>query len=253
MRLTLGQIASVADKTAVVAEIERIVAGTEADLVAFPEGAMYDFRPKVDLASVAEPLDGPFVGALGSIARDHRRWVVAGMWESGPDGRVFNTVVVLDRAGNLTGSYRKIHLFDSFGFKESDRVIPGEIGPVVIEIEGEPVGLMTCYDLRFPELARALVDAGARTILIPAGWVAGEHKLDHWLTLLRARAIENTSYVAAACLSRPWYVGHSAVFDPLGLCLGELDEIPGTLTVEIDPDRVTEVRDLIPSLRHRRL
>ena len=118
--------------------------------------------------------------------------------------------------GAATAAYRKIHLYDSFGYRESDRLSGGPTEAVVVEIAGWQVGLMTCYDLRFPELARALVDAGAEVIVVPAAWLPGERKVDHWRTLVRARAIENTVFVVAAGQPGPRYTGHSMVGDPLG-------------------------------------
>ncbi len=253
MNITLGQLPSLDDKEKVLEEIERVVESTDADLVVFPEGVMHDFRPRVDLAAIAEPLDGRFVTRLRSLASTNGRALVAGIWEPAPTGRVFNTVVTIDAAGSLTTAYRKIHLFDSFGFAESGRVEPGPIQPAVVDLLGTRMGIMTCYDLRFPELARRLSEAGAEMFVIPAGWVAGEHKVDHWLTLLRARAIENTTYVVAACLSQPWYTGHSTVFDPMGIPLATAGEDPAEVRVEIDLARVAEVRSLLPSLQHRRM
>ena len=107
-----------------------------------------------------------------------------------PD-RPYNTLVVVDRDG-LRASYRKIHLYDSFGYKESDRLLAGPVEPVLVDVGGFRVGLMTCYDLRFPELARELVSRGAELLVVPSAWVAGPAKVDHWRTLATARAIENT-------------------------------------------------------------
>jgi predicted amidohydrolase len=133
------------------------------------------------------------------------------------DPRPFNTVVALPPDGRLIGSYRKLHLYDAFGFAESELFPPGQHGPpLVFEASGLARGVMTCYDLRFPEIARALVDARADVLLVPSAWVAGPAKEDHWMTLLRARAIENTTYVVAAGQTGPSYVGHSVVVDPMG-------------------------------------
>lgn len=253
MRVTVAQLPSLADKAEVLDRISRVVGTTETDLVVFPEGVMHDFRPRVDLAVVAEPLEGPFVSRLQKMAARFERAIVAGVWESTDEQRVHNTVVIIDRRGELVGTYRKIHLFDSFGFRESERVTPGPIDPCVLDLEGFRLGVMTCYDLRFPELARALSDRGSQAFIVPAGWVAGEHKVDHWRTLLKARAVENTVFVVAAGLSEPWYTGHSTVIDPMGLVIAELGVEPGLSTVEIAPRRVAEVREVLPSLSHRRM
>ena len=111
---------------------------------------------------------------------------------------------------------------------------------------------MTCYDLRFPEHARALVDAGADVLVAPSAWVAGERKVDHWRTLVRARAIENTAYVVAVAQPGPRYTGHSMVVDPLGDILVEAGEGPETLSATLDHEVVERARRTNPSLANRR-
>jgi deaminated glutathione amidase len=222
-------------------------------LVVFPEVMMRDFgNPGSDISEFAEDLDGPFVKRLTELAAVHDVTVVAGMFERGEDPhRPYNTLVLVDADG-LRASYRKIHLYDSFGYKESDRLLAGALEPVVVEVGGLRVGLMTCYDLRFPELARALVDRGAELIVVPAAWVAGPGKADHWRTLLKARAIENTVYVAAAAQPGPRYTGRSTVVTPRGETV-EVEE--GGLAVSATVHRAVldEVRAENPSLANRRL
>jgi predicted amidohydrolase len=222
-------------------------------LVVFPEVMMRDFgKPGSDVAEFAEDLDGPFVRRLTDLAKAQDVTLVAGMFERSEDPtRPYNTLVVVDRGG-LRASYRKIHLYDSFGYKESDRLVAGEIEPVVVEVGGLRVGLMTCYDLRFPELARALVDRGAEVILLPAAWVAGPRKVDHWRTLLTARAIENTVYVVAAGQPGPRYTGHSMVVTPHGEVVEAGDE-DRFVTATLRRSLVDEVRAENPSLANRRI
>ncbi|RYE87751.1 MAG: hydrolase, partial [Myxococcales bacterium] len=198
----------------------------------------------------AEPVDGPFAQALTEAAGGAT--AIAGMFEESDDpARPFNTLLV---AGQASGTYRKIHLYDSFGHRESDVLSAGPLEPVVVEIAGWQVGLMTCYDLRFPELARLLVDAGAEVIVVPAAWVAGERKVDHWRTLLAARAIENLAYVAAVGQPGPRYCGHSMVVSPLGDVLVEADgEGDAVLDAVLDRATLADARRLNPSLDNRRL
>ncbi len=121
------------------------------------------------------------------------------------DGRVYNTLVLVGPSG-LLGAYRKVHLYDALGWCESERIAPGAPGSdntPLAPVDGLTVGVLTCYDLRFPESARRALDAGATVLAVPAAWVAGEHKVEHWRTLLRARAIENTAYVVAAAQPGP--------------------------------------------------
>jgi predicted amidohydrolase len=225
------------------------------DLVVFPEVFARDFgKPGSDVAPYAEPLDGPFVTRLAELAAEHRTTIVAGMFETSDDpARPFNTLVVVDPSG-LRASYRKIHLYDSFGYKESDRLSAGALEPLVVEVGGWQVGLMTCYDLRFPELGRALVDRGAEVLLVPAAWVAGERKVEHWRTLARARAVENTVYVAAVGQPAPRYTGHTTVVAPDGDVLVELDGSDGQVAfAQLRREALDEARSANPSLANRRL
>jgi predicted amidohydrolase/DNA-binding MarR family transcriptional regulator len=220
-----------------------------------PEAAMCDFGPTwFDLSTVAQPLDGPFVKGLAALTKRLQVTVVAGMFERAErtSRRVYNTVVVVGPDGELQASYRKIHLYDAFGYVESERLIPGPVRPVTFDVGEARFGLMTCYDLRFPELAAALVDAGAHALLVPAAWLAGPHKVEHWSTLLRARAIETTSYVIAAGQCGAHYSGTSAVLDPMGLTVAGLGSEPGSAVGVVDLQRVAEVREVNPTLKNRR-
>jgi predicted amidohydrolase len=229
-----------------------------ADLAVFPEATMARFG--TDLRGVAEPLDGEFGRGLAQAARGTGVALVAGVFEPSPDGRVFNTAVAYDASGGLAASYRKIHLFDSLGERESAVVAPGS-EPVVADLAGVRAGLATCYDIRFPELARSLVDRGAELIVVPAAWAAGLFKEEHWVTLVRARAIENTVWLAAAGqvpdpasppTKAPTGVGRSMLVDPMGTVRTDLGPFPGVRTAELDGALTAQVRDLLPSLEHRR-
>ena len=221
-----------------------------ADLVVLPESFARDFgEPGSDVSPHAEPLDGPFATEVARVAAERGTTVVAGMFEEAGE-RPFNTLVV---RGAATADYRKIHLYDSFGYQESRVLAAGAIEPVVLELGGFTVGIMTCYDLRFPELGRRLVDEGAEVLVVPAAWVAGPRKVDHWTTLLRARAIENTAYVVGVGQPGPRYSGHSMVVGPLGDVLVEAGDGPAVLRAELDPAEVVAARRTNPSLANRRL
>jgi predicted amidohydrolase len=144
-------------------------------------------------------------------------------------------------------------MYDSFGYQESKVLAPGPLEPATFELEGTTFGILTCYDLRFPELARRLVDDGTEVILVPAAWVAGPRKVYHWTTLLRARAIENTVFVVGVGQPAPRSSGHSMVIDPLGDVLVEGGDDAEILTAEIDLSAVGEARRTNPSLANRRL
>ncbi len=231
------------------------VAPGSADLLVVPEAFARDFgEPGSDLSPYAEDLDGPFADAVLAAARENRSALLAGMFERSPDpARPFNTLVLADAAGERLATYRKIHLYDSFGQRESDRVTPGPTAPVVTELGGLRLGLMTCYDLRFPELARALSAGGADVLVMPAAWVAGPGKVAQWQTLVRARAIENVCWMVAAAQPGPRYSGHSMVVAPTGDIVAEAGEDEQVLTATVDLSTVRETRERNPSLDNRRM
>ena len=224
----------------------------DADLVVLPEAFARDFgEAGSDVSAHAEPLDGPFATELARVAQAAGTTAVAGMFEtSGEPGRPFNTLVV---RGQSEAAYRKIHLYDSFGYRESDRLTGGAPEPVVVAVSGWQVGLMTCYDLRFPELARALVDDGAEVIVVPAAWLPGERKVDHWRTLLTARAIENTCFVIGAAQPAPRYCGRSLVVGPLGQVLADAGAGEESLAAVLERADLVQARRTNPSLANRRL
>lgn len=228
----------------------------DTDLVVFPEAFARDFgEAGSDVSAYAEPLDGPFATEVGRVAEARRTTLVAGMFEVSDDpARPYNTLV---ERGAAEADYRKVHLYDSFGYRESERLtagpVPDSTQAALTKIGDLEVGLMTCYDLRFPELARVLVDAGAEVLVVPAAWVAGPRKVDHWRTLVRARAIENTVFVVAAAQPAPRYCGHSMVVDPLGDVLAEAGDGPEVITTTLDRDVLEEARRTNPSLVNRRL
>jgi deaminated glutathione amidase len=230
-----------------------------ASLVVLPEAAMCAFgAPGSAIAPHAEPLDGPFVTALHDAAAATHTTVVAGLFESA-DGGVYNTVVVTTPEG-VACRYRKLHLFDALGWRESDQLLAGDPardGVAVCTVGDVTLGVMTCYDLRFPEVARVLVDAGATALAIPAAWVAGPRKAEQWGDLLRARAIESTAYVIAAAQPARRYAGFSMIIDPLGEPLVVLDAVvdgglESLAVADIDAETVAKVRRVLPVLEQRR-
>lgn len=258
MRIALAQFAPDPDPTvnaARLAEFAGTAAERGADLLLAPEGSLVDFLTDPSATGrAAQPADGPFATALVEASERHGITVAAGSFVPTPGGdRVYNSLLVAQQ-GALVAEYHKLHLYDAFSYAESDTVAPGQDLPPVIEIGGIPVGFATCYDLRFPELFRTLVDGGAQVLAVASAWVRGPLKEEHWLTLLRARAIENTAYVVAADQSGKAGIGRSAAFDPAGLPLLDLGPADTALgTVDIDPLRLQEVRRVNPALTNRRL
>ncbi len=257
--VAVAQFAPIDDRAANLATIDRLTAVAAqrgARLVLFPEYSSYFVDPFDDrLSAHAEPVEGPFTSELIAIAARHGVHVVAGMLEHGSDGRrVRNTVVAVDGSG-IVARYRKLHLYDAFGQRESDWVEPGELGaPETFDVDGLRVGLMTCYDLRFPEVTRLLADAGADLVLVAAEWVRGPLKEHHWRTLLHARAIENTFFVAAADHPPPLGVGHSMIVDPQGVERAAVGVAAEEVAVaHLDRAAIARVRRVNPALQLRRL
>lgn len=256
--VAVAQFAPGADARANLDEARRLVeiaASRGASLVVLPEYTAY-FTPTMgaDWVKAAEALDGPFVAGLAEIARASSVHLVAGVLERlDVAGRFSNTLVALDPSGALVARYRKQHLYDAFGQRESDWVVPGELqDPETFVVGNLTVGLQTCYDLRFPEVTRRLVDAGTDLVLLPSEWVRGPLKEHHWRTLLTARAIENTIYLAAADHAPPIGAGNSMVVDPMGVELVTIGESTDVAVAWISRERIDEVRRVNPALSLRR-
>jgi predicted amidohydrolase len=248
IQLAYGDEEPPAERTARVAGLVRAQRG--ADLVVLPElwpqgGFAYDCWDEA-----AQPLDGPVVTALREAARDLGASVHMGsVVERDPAGRLFNTAVLIGADGAVLATYRKIHLF-GFGEGEPKLMTPGE--EVVVH---DRLGLATCYDLRFPEQFRALLDAGAEVVLVPAAWPA--KRVHHWRLLAQARAVENQSYVVA-CNTAGTHAGvpmggGSIVVDPWGEVLAEAGRDEEVLVVDLDVARVRTTRESFPILADRRL
>lgn len=259
MRVGLAQYGAIEDKAANLARAREVAAEAGrrgVHLLVFPEVFMHRWTDTAEAtpAEVAETLDGPFLSAVAEAARAHRLHIVMGMAERAPGEsyRAYNTAVLLSPAGERLAVYRKVHLYDAFNGRESDRMVPGDVPPPMVETPLGRVGLQICYDVRFPEWSRLLALEGAEYIVMPTSWVSGPLKEDHWVTLVRARAIENTCWVIAAGQRRRDRIGRSLIVDPMGVVVADGGEEEGLIVADLDPDRVRRVRELNPSLAHRR-
>ena len=231
-------------------------AGEGAGLVCFPEFQMAfspGSQPADQLANIAETVKGEFVSALAGAAKKNRIGIVATIYEkSSSPKRVYDTAVILSPAGEVMSVYRKLHLYDALGFKESAKLVPGNKITMPTKTKAGSVGLLICYDLRFPEMSRILTVKGADLLVAPSGWVAGEMKEEHWQTMVKARAIENGSYIAAPAQVGNIYCGRSMVVDPFGVVLVDMGQREGIEVVEIDRSRVKKIRRSLPLLKNRR-
>ncbi len=258
LAIAVAQFAPTADHAANLTAIRDLATQAVergAQLVVFPEYSSF-FTPELGAHSVAaaQALDGEFVHGLKIIAKVLGVHIVAGMMETTADPmKLSNTLVAVDEHGTVVAIYRKLHLYDAFGQRESDWVVAGAIEPPqTFVIDDITVALQTCYDIRFPEVTRRLADAGADLVLLPSEWVRGPLKEQHWRTLVTARAIENTVYFAAAGHAPPIGVGNSMIVDPMGVELATIGESRGLALAWISAARVAEVRQVNPALGLRR-
>ncbi|SHH16055.1 nitrilase [Hydrocarboniphaga daqingensis] len=245
-------------------------AAAGAKLAALPENFAFMGAHEADKLALAEPDGGgPIQDFLAQTARELGIAIVAGtvpVAVPSDAGRVYAASLVYSSAGRRIARYDKIHLFDVDvdrgdrveRYRESNTIAPGEPAYVVVPTAVGALGLSVCYDLRFPELYRALAQRGAELLCIPAAFTdkTGEA---HWETLLRARAIENQCFVIApgqcgthASGRRTW--GHTMIVDAWGAILAQrTDDTPGVVLADLDFDRLRQVRSTLPALKHRRL
>lgn len=229
-----------------------------ASIVVFPELFMSTITGKASLAETldhAQPLNGSFVNGMRELADELQLWIIFGMRQLSADpsnSRVKNTVVIADGDGQIRATYHKTHLFDAFGAQESKMVAPGKRLFKPIRTPFGKIGLFVCYELRFPEIARYQALHDADLIIVPAAWYRGSLKELHWQTLLQARAIENTVFVAGCNQPREdKCIGNSQVVDPFGVPIARTGADEALVVAEIDLDQIKKVRQKLPSAKQR--
>lgn len=259
MKISLAQLTSSQNKEENLEKAQKYVKSAkedEADLVVFPEIFMcyVPANSHIKLAEVAETLEGHFVSEMSKMAQKNNIYILFGMYESKEDenSKAYNTIVLINREGKIIESYRKTHLYDAFVNKESDRVVPSDNPIRVAKTDIGNIGLMICYELRFPEIARKLTLEGADIIIAPTAWVKGEMKENHWSTLLASRAIENTTFIAGCNQIGNTYTGSSMIYDPMGVRLASGGEEETLITTKIEYARTKRVRKSLPCLDNRR-
>jgi predicted amidohydrolase len=252
IQIAVNEDESVEARRRRVAAMVREQAG--ADLVVLPELWTTGAFAYEEFGREAEPLEGPTYETMAKAASDAGVWLHAGsIPERDPDGPLYNTSLVFSPSGDLAAAYRKIH---RFGFDKGEAVLMGAgTDLVTVRVPATTLGLSTCYDLRFPELFRGLVDAGAETLVVSAGWP--ERRRSHWTLLAQARAVENQSFVVACGTAGTHagvpQAGHSIVVDPWGEVLAQAGAGEEVLTVEFDPGKVATTREQFPALKDRML
>jgi len=251
-------------------------AGNEkAQIICFPEFQMA-FSPNSqsskELFSISESIEGNFVKELCKSARENNVCVVGTIYErssnidsdklneSSNDKRnaneyqycVYDTAVFINDKGSLISQYRKLHLYDALNFKESKKLLPGNKLFTPVDTSIGTIGLLVCYDLRFPELSRLLSVGGSDVLIAPSAWVQGTMKEDHWLTMCKARSLENGVYLLAPNQVGNIYCGRSLVVDPFGIVILDMGNKEGMEIIDLDIDRVNLIRKDLPLLKNRR-
>jgi deaminated glutathione amidase len=237
----------------------REAAKKKSSMICFPEFQMA-YSPVTmsakQLSEKAESVnDGNFIATLRKAAKQNKISIISTIYEkngSGFDNRVYDTAVLIDSNGEISSIYRKLHLYDALGIKESDKMMAGNMIEKPVKTSVGNLGLMICYDIRFPEMSRILTVKGANILVSPSAWVQGVMKEEHWQTLLKARAIENGSYMIAPNQIGNIFSGRSMAVDPFGVVLLDMGNREGMEVVEIDKSRVQKVRELLPLLKNRR-
>lgn len=264
MKIALAQINTTGDIDSNLEKITHYVrqaADGGARVVVFPEATMAAFG--TDLLAVSRERGEDWREALTAAAQQYDITIVAGEFEASEGGRVRNVVGAYSPDGTRT-DYAKIHLYDAFGYKESDSVEPGD-APVIMDIEGIGVGFATCYDIRFPKLFAELSRQGAEVIIVPASWGAGPGKVEQWKVLGRARALDSNCFIVALGQADPQVtgvnvdknaptgVGHSLVSDPFGHAVVELGGGEELQLVDFDFTLVQKAKKTVPILENAQL
>jgi predicted amidohydrolase len=231
----------------------------KARLICFPEFQMAYSPPEQkteSLHKIAEKITGNFVSRLSNSAKQNRISVIATLYEiintNDKNHKVFDTGVIINDLGKLQSVYRKVHLYDALGFKESKKLLAGSIIEKPSKTSVGKLGLLICYDMRFPEISRILTVNGANILVSPSAWVAGFMKREHWEIMVRARAIENGVYVLAPNQVGNIYCGHSMAVDPFGATIIDMENREGIEFIDIDSSKIDTTRRNLPLLMNRR-
>ena len=231
----------------------------KARLICFPEFQMAYSPPEQkseSLHKIAEKITGNFVSTLSNSAKQNRINVIATLYEiintNDKNHKVFDTGVIINELGKLQSIYRKVHLYDALGFKESKKLLAGNIIEKPSKTSVGKLGLLICYDMRFPEISRILTVNGANILVSPSAWVAGFMKREHWEIMVRARAIENGVYVLAPNQVGNIYCGHSMAIDPFGSTIVDMENREGIEFIDIDSSKIDTTRRTLPLLMNRR-
>jgi predicted amidohydrolase len=258
MKVAVVQFRASTDKQKNLQEIISYIAQAAkkgAELCAFPEFMMFYISKQSgkNVAAQAETIHGNFVKEIAKAARQNKIEVVGTIYEkSKKKDKVYDTAFIVNKSGKVTSTYRKIHLYDALGFRESAKLEPGHKITTPAKTNIGKVGMLICYDLRFPEMSRILASSGSEILVAPSAWVQGPNKEEHWITINKTRAIENGCYVIAPGHLGNIYCGRSLVVDPYGKILLDMKHKSGIGIADISLDLVKKTRLSLPLLKNRR-
>jgi len=259
LKISLVQAKSDPDKNVTLKKIENYVVRAKrqnSDLIVFPEIFMFysPVEESNDIRSVkSESLNGQYVNKIKKIAEKHNIRIIVGIYEKiNGKSKIYNTIIMVNEKGEIDLTYRKTHLYDAFNFKESEIYLSSNNDFPIFKLGKFKIGLMVCYEIRFPEIARTLALKGVDAVIIPSAWVKGYNKEDQWLTLVKARAIENTIYVLTSNQIGNVFTGITCVADPMGNIIMRASEEEGMIITELRKERINEVRKIVPVLKQRK-
>lgn len=258
LRIGLVQLEATRDKKKNIEKALKIIQQynrVEADVIVFPEYFMFkleDVSPEV-LYSVSEDIHGEFVDNYIRIAREYSTTVVGTLFEkTSIKPKVYNTVVLVEPSGNVKIVYRKTHLFDAYGYKESNYMLPGDNLSTIETIKDVKVAFTVCFDIRFPEIYRIYALKGAEVIISPSAWYRGPLKEETLRFLAQSRAHENTMYIVIVNQTGKTFTGRSMIVDPMGTVVLDLGSREIYYEYLIDVDYIYDVRRKLPVLKLRR-
>ena len=246
-----------------------------ANIICFPEFQMAfspDSQTSKELFSISESIEGNFIKELCKSAKENDICVIGTIYERSDTGgfkldrssnetenkdidnqyRVYDTVVFINNKGDLISRYRKLHLYDALSFQESKKLLAGNNIFTPVDSPLGKMGVLICYDLRFPELSRIMAIGGARSLIAPSGWVQGTMKEDHWLTMCKARSIENGVYLIAPNQVGNIFCGRSLIIDPFGIVVLDMGNREDMEIIDLNIERIDSVRNDLPLLKNRR-
>jgi predicted amidohydrolase len=257
LNITLVQFNSSRDKEenleVILSKIEEY--SKKSDIIIFPEYSMIkpDFNDREFLINNAESIDNNFITKIREKAKSQKVSVICNFVEKkGGNEKPYNTSIVIDSMGLICGKYQKLHLFDSYDYRESAIYNKGLLRPETLDLRGLKFGLQICYDIRFPELTRLYSLTGASIVFVQAGFFKGENKVETWQSLLKSMAISNGVFVVATGQGEPEFIGHSIIINPEGTTLAEAKEGTEDVSGSINIAEVSKYRDMVPVLEGRR-